>query len=165
MTNNTRIVSQRALKAAQALATCCTATSCYSHDELAEMARATKPVFDEALSLLATNSNPDTVAFVQEWMMSGDHDPDQWHHDFAAAIDARFEEETLALSRDGEREAIREIIEREVYVVSDDDRVRYTLEGSGDAAIAILAALATPKHTREAAQDIEHARTLAGEVK
>jgi hypothetical protein len=30
-----------------------------------------------------------TVAFVQEWMMSGDHDPDQWHRDFAAAIDAR----------------------------------------------------------------------------
>jgi hypothetical protein len=30
-----------------------------------------------------------TVAFVQEWMMSGDHEPDQWHRDFAAAIDAR----------------------------------------------------------------------------
>lgn len=34
-------------------------------------------------------SNPDTVAFVQEWMMSGDHEADQWHRDFAAAIDAR----------------------------------------------------------------------------
>jgi len=76
------------------------------------MARATKPVFDEALSLLATNSNPDTVAFVQEWMMSGDHDPDQWHHDFAAAIDARFEEETLALSRDGERETFAQFQQR-----------------------------------------------------
>ena len=31
----------------------------------------------------------DTVAFVQEWMMSGDHEPDQWCRDFAAAIDAR----------------------------------------------------------------------------
>ncbi|WP_174298153.1 hypothetical protein [Sphingomonas bacterium] len=31
----------------------------------------------------------DTVAFVQEWMMSGDHEPDQWHRDFAAAIDER----------------------------------------------------------------------------
>lgn len=31
----------------------------------------------------------DTVAFVQEWMMSGDHEADQWHRDFAAAIDAR----------------------------------------------------------------------------
>lgn len=30
-----------------------------------------------------------TVAFVQEWMMSGDHEADQWHRDFAAAIDAR----------------------------------------------------------------------------
>ena len=30
-----------------------------------------------------------TVQFVQEWMMSGDHEPNQWHRDFAAAIDAR----------------------------------------------------------------------------
>jgi len=32
---------------------------------------------------------PETLAFVQHWMMSGDHEPDQWHRDFAAAIDAR----------------------------------------------------------------------------
>jgi hypothetical protein len=31
----------------------------------------------------------DTVAFVQEWLMSGDHEPTQWDRDFAAAIDAR----------------------------------------------------------------------------
>lgn len=31
----------------------------------------------------------DTLAFVQGWMMSGDHEADQWHRDFAAAIDAR----------------------------------------------------------------------------
>ena len=30
-----------------------------------------------------------TVAFVQEWLMSGDHEPSQWDRDFAAAIDAR----------------------------------------------------------------------------
>jgi Lar family restriction alleviation protein len=31
----------------------------------------------------------DTVAFVQKWMMSGDHEPTQWDRDFAAAINAR----------------------------------------------------------------------------
>ncbi|MET0375977.1 MAG: hypothetical protein ABW128_17185 [Rhizorhabdus sp.] len=31
----------------------------------------------------------DTVAFVQKWMMSGDHEPTQWDRDFAAAIDDR----------------------------------------------------------------------------
>jgi len=36
-----------------------------------------------------SNQRTDTVTFVQEWMMSGDHEPDQWHRDFAAAIDAR----------------------------------------------------------------------------
>lgn len=41
-----------ALRAAQALATCCVAQSCYSHDELSEMARATRPTFDEALSAI-----------------------------------------------------------------------------------------------------------------
>jgi hypothetical protein len=35
----------------------------------------------------------DTVAFVQEWLMSSDHRPSQWDRDFAAAIDAR----TIAL--------------------------------------------------------------------
>lgn len=34
-------------------------------------------------------ASEDTVAFVQEWLMSGGHEPDQWHKDFAAAIDAR----------------------------------------------------------------------------
>jgi hypothetical protein len=34
-------------------------------------------------------ASEDTVAFVQEWMMSGDHEPSQWERDFAAAIDAR----------------------------------------------------------------------------
>ena len=37
----------------------------------------------------AMPAREDTVAFVQKWMMSGDHAPDQWHRDFAAAIDAR----------------------------------------------------------------------------
>jgi len=41
---------RRALEAAQALATCCMATGCYSHEEIAAMARATKPTFDSALS-------------------------------------------------------------------------------------------------------------------
>jgi len=31
----------------------------------------------------------DTVAFVQSWLMSSDHEPSQWDRDFAAAIDAR----------------------------------------------------------------------------
>lgn len=30
-----------------------------------------------------------TIEFVQSWMLSGDYEPDQWHKDFAAAIDAR----------------------------------------------------------------------------
>ena len=38
---------------------------------------------------LTTSEAQTTVEFVQEWMMSGDHEPDQWTHDFAAAIDAR----------------------------------------------------------------------------
>lgn len=37
----------------------------------------------------ATPTDQDTVVFVQEWMMSGDHEADQWHRDFASAIDAR----------------------------------------------------------------------------
>jgi Xaa-Pro aminopeptidase len=43
---------QNAVKAASALATCCMARACYSPDELEEMARATKPTFDAALSSL-----------------------------------------------------------------------------------------------------------------
>jgi hypothetical protein len=39
-----------ALEAASALATCCMAQGCYSHDELTEMARATKPAFDAAIA-------------------------------------------------------------------------------------------------------------------
>ena len=39
-----------------------------------------------------------TVAFVQEWMMSGDHEPTKWDRDFAAAIDARAT--TLRTERD-----------------------------------------------------------------
>lgn len=45
------------------------------------------------LASLASPERPvereDTVAFVQEWMMSGDHEPSQWERDFAAAIDDR----------------------------------------------------------------------------
>lgn len=37
----------------------------------------------------------DTVKFVQEWMMSGDHEPNHWHRDFAAAIDARLPTEQV----------------------------------------------------------------------
>ena len=39
-----------AVRAAQALATACMATGCYSHEELTEMARATKPTFDAAIA-------------------------------------------------------------------------------------------------------------------
>jgi len=42
-----------------------------------------------SVSSASAEPRKDTVAFVQEWMMSGDHEPDQWHRDFAAAIDAR----------------------------------------------------------------------------
>jgi len=45
-----------ALNAAQALATCCMAAGCYSHEELTEMARATRPVFDEALASLTPSA-------------------------------------------------------------------------------------------------------------
>lgn len=44
---------------------------------------------DGANPLSAPPPAEDTVAFVQQWMASGDHEPDQWHRDFAAAIDAR----------------------------------------------------------------------------
>lgn len=37
----------------------------------------------------ATDPAKETVAFVQEWLMSSDHEPTQWDRDFAAAIDAR----------------------------------------------------------------------------
>lgn len=45
-----------ALNAAQTLATCCMAAGCYSHEELTEMARATRPVFDEALASLTPSA-------------------------------------------------------------------------------------------------------------
>jgi|GEM_PF-6367131 len=47
-------------------------------------------------------ASAETVAFVQEWMMSGDHEPTQWDRDFAAAIDARC---NAASADTGEREA------------------------------------------------------------
>jgi hypothetical protein len=51
------------------------------------------PPAAKATAILALQSSErgeaDTVAFVQKWMMSGDHEADQWHRDFAAAIDAR----------------------------------------------------------------------------
>lgn len=37
----------------------------------------------------AVDANKDTIAFVQEWLMSGDYPADTWTHEFAAAIDAR----------------------------------------------------------------------------
>lgn len=37
----------------------------------------------------ATDPAKETVAFVQHWLMSSDHEPTQWDRDFAAAIDAR----------------------------------------------------------------------------
>lgn len=45
--------------------------------------------FSDAERSAQSEPAADTVAFVQHWMASGDHGPDQWHRDFAAAIDAR----------------------------------------------------------------------------
>lgn len=39
-----------AVEAAKALAVCCMATDCYSREEIEDMARATKPTFDAALT-------------------------------------------------------------------------------------------------------------------
>jgi len=55
---------------------------------LAAVARAVTAI-RAALSPSWEQDHPDTLAFVQEWMMSGDHEADQWHRDFAAAIDTR----------------------------------------------------------------------------
>lgn len=54
---------------------------------------------------------PDTVAFVQEWMMSGDHEADQWHRDFADAIDRRTPPAAAVAAM---REALRRISDGEV---------------------------------------------------
>lgn len=44
------VTMREALQTAQAFMTCCMATGCYSHEEIVEMARATKPTIEEALS-------------------------------------------------------------------------------------------------------------------
>lgn len=63
MTNDTAL--RQALRAAQALATCCMAPGCYSHDELVEMARATKPTIDAALASPAPAQPDDVVERVR----------------------------------------------------------------------------------------------------
>jgi hypothetical protein len=67
----------------------------------------------------------DTVAFVQEWMMSSDHEPTQWDRDFAAAIDARCASSTGEGLTSGEQwpeRAIRiaEALEHEVMTERDE---------------------------------------------
>lgn len=66
------------------------------------MAKVNRAAFASTTTLRASTGRPDTVAFVQGWMLSGDHEPDKWHNDFAAAIDdrsARLEKQN-ALLRD-----------------------------------------------------------------
>ncbi|MBY2957564.1 hypothetical protein FIV32_02215 [Sphingomonadales bacterium 58] len=53
------------------------------------------PVCPKCAAIASPSPQPDmgsgqsTVEFVQDWLMSGDHEPDDWHKRFAAAIDAR----------------------------------------------------------------------------
>lgn len=68
-----------------------------------------RAIFESILPAI-TEPRADTVAFVQEWMMSGDHDPTQWDRDFAAAIDARLAEQTECEARvEALEKALREI--------------------------------------------------------
>jgi hypothetical protein len=47
------------------------------------------PPVKQSLTTDATIGSQSTVEFVQEWMMSGDYEADDWTKQFAAAIDAR----------------------------------------------------------------------------
>lgn len=100
-----------------------------------------------------SSGGEDTVAFVQEWMMSGDHEPTQWDRDFAAAIDARA---TPSPSAAGDREAgktdFRSNLAVALFEAAYGSHLRMWSDETRDFWLArASAALSTPKHEVPAA--------------